>query len=308
MLAYADASLSFSLGVESSSTQEFKYLSSSDLPVSFNSGLQTISVGNAKASLQAWANPSTGMFKSIVSAEVGPGLAPINTANAYASFNLGDTLRFTGPGDKVQVSFSLSHDTVISGMDAQQFSAYEQIDHIIRAGSRNSLSLNYSVANPNYDPAATCIDYGSDGMYCPPETQQTLHISEYKGGETGGQFEYQRNYWTGVRQVVRFGEGDGHYTATHTYTFELPTNVDISLGYSASNNAECYHMANCSLLSDASHSEYFGISVQGGSFTSASQYQYLGLAAAVPEPESALMLLAGLLGLAAWRRSQVRAD
>ncbi|MDT9000414.1 PEP-CTERM sorting domain-containing protein [Paucibacter sp. APW11] len=302
--AQADATLSFSAGVENGLTQQYAYLDSSALPPTLNSGLQHIATSDGSATLQAWANPNTGAFKSIVTASVGSGL-PTSTAYGYASFNLSDTLRFSGPGDTVQVSFTLSHDSVLSGMDQQQFSAYQLIDHLVRAGSNRSLSLNYTIANPSFDPNATCIDYGSDGMYCPPETQQTLNINENANSDVSGQVEYQRNGQTGARQVVRFGLGDGHYTATDTYVFTLPTNVDISLGYRAWTTAECYHMANCTITSDASHSDYLGLNIIGaGSFASSSQYQYLGLAAAVPEPSSAVLAFGGLVGLLAWRRRQ----
>nr|WP_255719506.1 PEP-CTERM sorting domain-containing protein [Pelomonas sp. P8] len=52
-------------------------------------------------------------------------------------------------------------------------------------------------------------------------------------------------------------------------------------------------MGSCTLTSDASHSDYLGLVAPQG-FSSASGYQYLGLAAAVPEPATAWMGLAGL--------------
>lgn len=301
--ALADASLSFSASVESIQSQQFVYLNSADLPQTFNTGLMTLAAGNGAASLQAWADPTRGVFKSKVTASVGAGL-PTTITNAYANLDLSDTLRFTGPGSTVQVSVSLSHDAVLSGLDKQQFSAYQLVDHVIQAGSNRNLSLNYTINNPNYDPNATCTNLGSDGMICPPETQQTLSFTEYASSDVSGQVEYQRNWWNNDRHIVRFGLGDGHYTGTDTYTFTLPTNVDIHLNYRAWSTAECFHMANCNMMADASHSDYLGLSVTGGSFSSASQYQYLGLAAAVPEPSSAMLALGGLVGLLAWRRRQ----
>ena len=83
-----------------------------------------------------------------------------------------------------------------------------------------------------------------------------------------------------------------------TLSMLVPTNVDINLNFQFHTNARCFNLADCALSADASHSDYMGIALDSGySFTSANGYQYLGVPAAIPEPSTVLLMLAGLVAM-----------
>lgn len=301
MGAQADANLYFSASAENLVTQQFVYNS----PPSVTSGPFTsagtvsANAGSVGASVTTWADPSLGMFKALARVDMTGNTEQINIANAVARFDLSDTLRFSGPGDKVQVTWTLNYDTVFAGLGFTAFERVNQISHFMQASSFRDLRLSYEVANPDYDPTATCTDLGSDGYYCPPETFAVITKEEYAGKTL-----FREVALGGPNGIYTNGDEDnGHYSGEITLSLLLPTDVDVRLNYTAYNGVTCFHLANCSLSSDASHSDYLGLRVaDGASFSSAESYQYQGLAAAVPEPASALLSGLGLLAMAGWAR------
>lgn len=249
------------------------------------------------SSVNAIANPTTGMFKAKSTATiqaVGPEQAHI--ASAGARFDLADSIVFSGPGSSVNVSFTMSYDTDFSGLGFA-FPRTDLTNHHQMLNSRRGLSLSYSKLNPSYDPGATCTDYGSDGVYCPPETQKYITHTDSDGNYMFGGWAMS-DWWMsdGGNTIYSYaGSTDnGHYTGQVVMSLILPTNQAISLNYFADSSAMCWHFRDCALVSDASHSDYLGMTLESGaSFTSVNGYQYLGLAAAVPEPESYALFLAG---------------
>ncbi|MCV2350429.1 PEP-CTERM sorting domain-containing protein [Paucibacter sp. Y2R2-4] len=303
--AQAAASLQFGASAENQATQQFVY----NFPDSVTSGnfssqgpISAVA-GGVAATLNVWADPSTGMFKSITQVQMSGFTEQTNIADAYTRLDMSDRLRFEGPGDHVAVKWTLNYDTVFAGLGFEAFARVGGLSHFMQANSFRDLSLSYEVANPTYDPGATCTNLGSDGMYCPPETQQFItqreNLSKYLFREValGGPDGIYTNG----------NEDNGRYTGSLELSLLLPTRTDIQLSYTAYNSVRCFHLANCSLSSDASHSDYLGLQVaDGASFSSDSGYQYLGVAAAVPEPASALLASLGLIGLLGWTRLQKR--
>lgn len=299
----AEVTFNFSASAEEISTQTFKYKDSAPVwsgKLVSSNGVQSAVAGQVAASINAWSNPTAGIFKAVTNVNMS-GTEHTNIADTYARLDMSDTLRFQGAGNSVNVSFKMNYDTVFSGLGFTPFQRVGQIDHFMRMESWRSLGLNYQASNPNYDPGAKCIDYGSDGTYCPTETFKEITKTHSDGKQLS-------NYIAlgGPNGTYTYGEeGNGHYTGEVVMSLTLPTNVDINLNYFAYNHAECFHMSNCSLLNDASHSDYLSLSLENGaSFSSSNHYQYLGMAAAVPEPESYAMLLAGLGLLSALARRQ----
>lgn len=246
--------------------------------------------GPVSAMVNAWADARIGMFKAITRADIANvGQRPIDIAEAYARLDLNDTLVFGGPGPTAAIEFRLSYDTVISGLGFDGFPREGQVSHFQQVWSFRSLTLSYDIANPSFDPNASCIDYGSDGVFCPIEAQPTLTIEKSAGS---GQF---REVALGGPHGI-YTNGDtvnGRYTGTDVLTLDVPTGVEVRLSYTAYSTARCFHMNDCALVTDASHSDYLGL-VAPQCFSSASGYEYLGQAAAVPEPASLWMGLAGL--------------
>lgn len=303
--AHADATLAFGSSAENQATQQFVY----NYPGAVTSGNFSSNgpvnavAGGVAASVNVWADPSTGMFKSIAKVEMSGFTEQTNIAETYSRLDVNDRLRFDGPGDQVAVKWTLNYDTVFAGLGFEAFARVGGLSHFMQAQSFRTLNLSYQIANPNYDPGATCIDYGSDGVYCPPETQQFITQRESLDKTL-----FREVALGGPNGIYTNGEEDnGRYTGSLELSLLLPARTDIQLNYIAYNGVRCFHLANCSLSSDASHSDYLGLQVaDGASFSSDSGYQYLGVAAAVPEPTSALLASLGLIGLLGWTRRHKR--
>jgi hypothetical protein len=261
-------------------------------------GLQTATAGAVSASLNAWADPVNGLFKSYTSINMS-GVQATNIATASVRLDVTDTLRFSGPGSTVDVTFTMNYDTTFSGLGMAPFQRVGQLSHFMQTWSDRSVNLTYQVANPIYDPAATC---SGGEMGCPPEAQPFNTVSEYAGKTL-----FREVALGGPNGIYTNGDADnGHYSGVVTLTATVPTETDITLTYFGFNYSACFHLASCALESDALHSDYLALKVDGGTYASASGYQYLGMAAAVPEPESYAMLSAGLglIALVARRRSR----
>jgi MYXO-CTERM domain-containing protein len=294
MAAAAQAEVSFAFGVTAENqnlgSYAYNYPDAQTSGVLSTSGALVAQAGRVSASVNAWADARTGMFKAITRVEIdNAGQRPIDIVEAYARLDLTDTLVFSSAGPTATAEFRLSYDTEISGLGFSAFPREAQLSHFQQVWSFRQLTLSYDVANPSFDPSATCIDYGSDGQYCPPETQQYITIEKSAGN---GQF--REVALGGPNGIYTNGDAvNGRYTGTEVLTLDVPTGVEVRLSYTAYNMARCFHMNACALVNDASHSDYLGLVAPQG-FSSASGYEYLGVAAAVPEPASAWMGLAGL--------------
>lgn len=298
--AQAETTFHYAAGAEEISTWTLNYLDPDVITSGpfTTGGLQTVSSGAVSASLNAWADPVSGLFKSYTSVNMS-GAQATNIAYASVRLDVVDTLRFSGPGSTVDVTFSMNYDTTFSGLGMTPFQRVGQISHFMQTWSDRSVSLTYQVANPTYDPTATCP--GGE-MGCPPETQQFNTVSEYAGKTL-----FKEIALGGPNGIYTNGDADnGHYSGVVTLTATVPTETDITMSYFGFNYSTCFHLANCTLESNALHSDYLGLKVEGGTYASASGYQYLGMAAAVPEPAAYAMLGAGLglIGLVARRRSR----
>lgn len=301
--AAGSATFSWGLSAENLVTQNYNYLGNDATLGSFTSGgVKSINSDGVQASVNAWADPVSGLFKSITSVQMS-GTTPINIAESYARLDMSDTVRVSGPGATATLSITMDYNTTFSGLGMTPFERYQQISHFMQVDSSRYVQASYVTANPDYNPAAQCTDYGSDGIFCPNEALSTITISQSAGKDLF------REWALGGPQGV-YSNGDAEnttYTGQVLLQLVVPTNVDISLNFQLYNSARCFHLADCSLVSDASHSDYIGLSVDDGyAFTSATGYRYEGLAAAVPEPTTPMLLAAGLTALGLLRRFSAR--
>jgi PEP-CTERM motif len=288
-VAPAPAQLAWGLSAENISTQTFNYKSSDFSQGALSSdGLQSINSDGVIASVNAWADPVAGVFKAVNSVQM-TGTVPTSISESYARLDMGDTVRISGPGALATLTLTMDYDTTFSGLGLTPFERVGQISHFMQVDSSRYMSVSYTADNPFYDPNAQCEDFGSDGVFCPPEAQQKL---TYTASADKSLFKE----WAlgGPNGVYSNGDVDnGRYTGQVSLTLQVPTGVDVDLSFTVYSGARCFHLANCALTTDASHSDYIGLRLdQGYSFASANGYRYLGTAAAVPEPSG--FILAGL--------------
>lgn len=290
--AHAEVTFAFGATAENHQTNEAVYLypGSQSTGVLSTGGLLLAQTGQVSASVNAWADARTGMFKAITRVDIGNvGQRATDIAEAYARLDVTDTLVFGGVGATTTAEFRLSYDTEISGLGFSAFPREGQVSHFQQVWSFRSLTLSYEAANPSFDPNATCIDYGSDGVFCPSETKRFITIEK-----SAGNSQFREVALGGPDGIYTNGDAvNGRYTGTEVLTLDVPTGVEVRLSYTAYSTARCFHMASCALVNDASHSDYLSLIAPQG-FSSASGYEYLGVAAAVPEPATAWMGLAGL--------------
>lgn len=256
-------------------------------------GPVTATAAGVQATVQASADAATGMFKAYTQIDMS-GSDPHKIGQSYARLDVTDTLRFTGPGSSVFATFSLNYDTIFSGLG---FAAFEREPgdggyHFQQAASSRSIVLDYQVANPNHDPSLVC-SFEGEVVFCPPEAQPYLSFSKSAGSELDSYTALDDRAFNNTTYEIG-NVGNGRYTGVVTLSAVLPTNVDVQLTYFAINSARCFGLPTCSLVIDASHSDYLGLTVDGGSYVSASGYQYAGIPSAVPEPQTTALLLAGL--------------
>lgn len=297
--ATGSATFSWGLSAENLVSQTFNYKNGDSPNEVFSSGgLQSVNSGGVQASVNAWADPVAGSFKSINSVQMS-GDTPINTSVSSTRLDMSDKVRVTGPGAEATLSITIDYDTTFSGLGMVPFDRVQQIEHFMEANSSRNVSASYQISNPDYDPSAQCVDYGSDGIYCPPEASPMRTVSKSADNSLS-------RTWVlgGAQGVYSYGDAENQrYTGQLQLNMMVPTNVDISLNFVLNSGAQCFHLANCDLVTDASHSDYIGLSVGDGfTFTSASGFQYLGLAASVPEPATMWLMMMGLAGMALMMR------
>lgn len=290
--AHAQSTFSWGLSAEENTSSTWNYLHA-DAPydVFTTGGERTLTSGAVSASVNGWGDPVTGFFKSITQVHMS-GDTPINIADSYVAMNVTDVIRINGASPTTTVSFTLDYDTTLSGLGMTPFPRYNEVSHFMQAWSDRSVVLTYEAENPSYDPSATCTDWGSDGIYCPPETEKMLTVRE-----AAGKGFFREWALGGPNGVYSNGDAEnGHYSGQVTLTAVVPTNVNIQVDLRFYNGLTCFHMADCHLVNDSSHSDYVGLQLEDGfTFDSAHGYQYLGKVAAVPEPSSLTLMGVGLL-------------
>jgi hypothetical protein len=269
-------------------------------PTFSTGGAQTAQVGGSSASVNAWADPAQGLFKAINTSYTPDANG---SATSYARLDLYDTVTVSGPGTHATLTATLDYETVVSGLGLEAGPPSSAYYRFLQINSWRNIAFSYDEANPAYDPTATCIDYGSDGIYCPSETQPIVTQRFSDGAELSR--ELALSYSGSV-----YGNGtlnDGHHTGQLTLSISVPVDVAIDLTYFVFNNTVCINVGFCNLVSDASNSDYIKLSVSDGfTLASANGYRYQGMAAAVPEPATHVLMLAGLaalMGVCARRRA-----
>lgn len=305
-VAPSAGSVSFSWGLtaENGDTQTFDYVGSGDASPMFSSGgLQTAEAGNVRATVSTTVDPYSGVFKSNNTAQTGSASRPANIAESYTRLDLTDTLRISGPGATTTVTFRMSYDSQFSGLGLAPFATDDQASHFLQADSSRWASLSYQVPNPAYDPNAQCT--GSGEMFqCGIET-----VPFFTQSNSADKQLFRE--WAQSERGFVYSNGDaenGRYTGEVLLTMVVPTDVDLTLVYGAYNSARCFHLSNCDVGVDASHSDHIGLELGDGyTFVSAAGFAYRGLPAAVPEPSSLGLMLAGLLGMAVAARRRTEA-
>lgn len=296
-----ETSLTWRLSAENMVTREFNYLYSPDGDTSFSTGgLRTINSGAVTSSVNAWADPESGVFKALTSVSTGDTGRATSIAESTAIFNMKDALRISGPEATATLTLRLNYDTELRGLELSPFPRVEQLSHYLMADSSRFVALSYQAPNPLYDPEAQCLGEG-ESTVCGVETIEFNNVREVAGA---GFFRE----WSlgGPNGVYSNGDAvDGRYTGEVVLTVVVPTEVDMMLTYQGFHSVTCFHLNNCSVSVNSMFSDYIGLEVQDGyTFTSASGFRYEGIAAAVPEPSTWALMLAGLglLGAARWRR------
>ncbi len=289
--AQADVAFTWGATAEEAASATYNYINvEPPYDVFTTGGVRSVVSGAVSASVNAWADPGTGLFKAITTATTGAtGVHDI--AESYARLDLQDTIRLSGPGATTTLTITMDYDTLVSGLGIDGSQAISKPWHFQQVYSDRAVFLSYEKVNPDFDPTATCIDYGSDGVWCPDEARPTLTVEE------AASHQIFREWALGGPNGV-YSNGDavnGRTTGQVTLSVVVPIETDISLLFQLYNGSRCFHLTACSVTSDASHSDYLGIALaEGYTFVSSNGYQYLGLAAAVPEPASWAMSLAGL--------------
>lgn len=259
-------------------------------------GLLSWQAGPAGASLSALADPTNGMFKSYVRAQVNAGGAH-GSSSAQALFKLNDTLTFSGPGDSVEVTFDFHWDSVISGIDAAASERQGDAPFVPTRMFSSSQSMKFGSGSTSGtgDPCngePFCEFSGGPILTEPPRP-----VVEITGWGVSGP------------DNVRFdGLRDGHYSGGMTRSFTVAAGSSVDLVYVAQSSVQCFFTSLCDLTLDSSHSDYIGITLSpGASFSSANGYRYLGfdgVAAPVPEPATWALALLGLAAVALRSRRQ----
>lgn len=303
LAAHADVSFTWGATSEEWATKTYNYIQGGPpYDVVTTGGLKGVNSGAVSASVNAWGDPTQGVFKAVTRATTGADGA-YDIAESYARLDITDTIRLSGPGQTTTLTITLDYDTVISGLGIDRGLTPDRGQRFQQVNSSRAVFLSYDKANPAFDPTATCIDYGADGVWCPPEAQPTLTV---RGEEGHAQF---REWAVGGPDGI-YTNGDavnGRDSGQVVLSLEVPTETDISLVFQLYNGSRCFHLPSCSVTSDATHSDYLGISLaEGYSFTSSSGYRYLGLAAAVPEPSSWALTLVGLAAVGLLSRQRTR--
>lgn len=290
--ARAEAVFSWGVTAEENTTGVRNYLDGFEDGSFTSGGVQSVTSGGVNATVNAWADPVAGMFKSVTTAQISGGTAPSNIAESYARLDIYDTVNVSGPGSTANLTITLDYDTVFAGLGLSPFPKTEPW-HFMQVDSSRGVWVDYKTANPAFDPSAACTGSG-ESLFCPNEAIEFFTINDSVSKDLFRE-------WAIGGPAGVYGNGDvndGRYTGQVTLSMLVPTNVDINLNFQFHTNARCFNLADCALSADASHSDYMGIALDSGySFTSANGYQYLGVPAAIPEPSTVLLMLAGLVAM-----------